>query len=223
MIKTIASVLNKLLLHSRNDWKDIYSGIFLLVRILKEENNTIKITGAKTSKSIFQITGTGNSIISEAELIEESQIVINGQNNSLKIAKGVKLRKANIIIRGSNCHITIGSGTTFGGVRIVNVGTDNLVEIGENCLFSDQIEIWASDTHSIFNEDNQKINKEQPVFIGDNVWVGSRVIILKGIEISDGAIIGMGTIVSRNIPSKTISVGIPNKVIKENVRWTNEY
>jgi acetyltransferase-like isoleucine patch superfamily enzyme len=106
---------------------------------------------------------------------------------------------------------------------MVNVGENNTIAIGEHCLFSDHIEIWASDTHSIYNEKNEKLNIEKPVIIGSNVWVGSRVIILKGIEIGEGAIIGMGTVVTKNVPSKTISVGSPNKVIKENIRWENEY
>ncbi|MDP5230066.1 MAG: acyltransferase [Cellulophaga sp.] len=210
-------------LYFQNDWNDTYTGTFWLVRIKKAKRNNVAIRNGSIKKSIFQVTGNGNTIVANDALIEDTQVVINGLNNTLYISKDVKLRKANIIIRGSNCHVEIGKGTTFGGVRIINVGVDNKINIGENCLFSDHIEIWASDTHSIYNEYNEKINKEKPIKIGDNVWVGSHVIVLKGTEINDGAIIGMGTIVSKNIPKSTISVGVPNRVINENVHWTNEY
>ncbi|WP_405410845.1 acyltransferase [Maribacter sp. Asnod1-A12] len=223
MIKTIISILNKIILQFKKNNKDNYSGNFFLVRIKKEKGNIINLTKGNFKKTFIEISGYGNSIKSTNGLIEHSQIAISGQNNTLYIAENVKLRQANIIIRGSDCNITIGKSTTFGGVRIVNVGKENNVKIGKDCLFSDHIEIWASDTHSIFNSKNEKINKELPVYIGDKVWVGSRVTILKGTKINDGAIIGMGTIVSKDIPKKTISVGVPNKVIKENVHWSLEY
>lgn len=223
MILKILSSFNKLLLKLRNGFKDEYSGLFTIVRIKKETENSILIKTNVTRKTFIKISGKGNSLISHAALIDGCDIVINGENNTIIIEENVKLRKSNIIVRGSNCSVTIGKGTTFGGVRIVNVGTGNKVEIGENCLFSDHIEIWASDTHSIFNKKNEQINKEKPIIIGNDVWIGSRVIILKGTEISNGAIVGMGAIVSKNVPEKSISVGVPNRVIKDNVHWTNEY
>ena len=131
----------------------------------------------------------------------------------------MKFRNSNIIMRGNNCSVTIGENTTFGGIRIINVGTLNSVSIGNDCLFADHIELWASDTHRIFNHENQLMNKEKPVVIGDNVWVGSRVTILKGIKIANGSIIGMGSLVVNDVPEKSISVGNPNRIIKDNVTW----
>ena len=223
IIIKLMSLINKLYLHITNGWQDKYHGIFLLTRIIKDRTNTFDSKEVTVVKSYIKLTGKGNKIITNNNLIEKSEIVINGTSNTLILHKDIKLRSANIIIRGSNNSIEIGKGTTFGGVRMVNVGENNTIAIGEHCLFSDHIEIWASDTHSIYNEKNEKLNIEKPVIIGSNVWVGSRVIILKGIEIGEGAIIGMGTVVTKNVPSKTISVGSPNKVIKENIRWENEY
>lgn len=223
MIRPLFSLTNRLYLNLTNGWKDTYKGQFFLSRIKKEKNNTVTLTNVASKRNSFKITGEKNKLISKNNLIENTKLVINGVNNTCILQDGIKLRNADIIIRGTGNVVEIGKGTTFGGVRIVNVGQKNLIQIGEDCLFSDHIEIWASDTHNIFNENSEIINKEKPVIIGNDVWVGSRVIILKGIEINDGAIIGMGTIVSRNIKAKTISVGIPNKVIKENVSWTNEY
>jgi acetyltransferase-like isoleucine patch superfamily enzyme len=172
---------------------------------------------------VISVKGKGNKISSKKNLIEKTKIVINGDSNTCVLHENVKLRNANIIIRGNANIVEIGKSTTFGGVRIVNVGENNIVQIGEDCLFSDQIEIWASDTHSIYNSKNEKINPEKPIFIDNKVWIGSKVTILKGVKINEGAIVGMGTLVSKDVPKKTISVGVPNKVIKENVYWTNEF
>ena len=52
------------------------------------------------------------------------------------------------------------------------------------------------------------------VTIGNDVWIGAKVIILGGIEVGDGAIIGAGSIVTKDIPNYAVAVGIPAKVIK---------
>ena len=90
-------------------------------------------------------------------------------------------------------------------------------------MFADFIELWASDTHSIYNSAGAFINPELPVTIGDNVWIGSHVKILKGITIGNGAIIGMNTVVTKNVMPKSLNVGIPIRCIKEEVTWSLKY
>jgi acetyltransferase-like isoleucine patch superfamily enzyme len=53
-----------------------------------------------------------------------------------------------------------------------------------------------------------------PTFIGDRVWLGANVTVLKGVSIGDDAIIGAGSVVTKNIPEKAIAVGVPAKVIR---------
>jgi acetyltransferase-like isoleucine patch superfamily enzyme len=124
-----------------------------------------------------------------------------------------------VTIRGENCKISIGNRSAFGGIRIVNVGCNNNISIGSNCMFADFIELWASDTHSIYNSVGEFINPELPVTIGDNVWIGSHVKILKGVTIGNGAIVGMNTVVTKNVMPKSLNVGNPIRCIKEEVTW----
>jgi galactoside O-acetyltransferase len=56
---------------------------------------------------------------------------------------------------------------------------------------------------------------DEPIKIGDNAWIGINCIILKGVTIGEGAIIGAGSVVTRDIPAWTIAGGNPAKVIKE--------
>jgi acetyltransferase-like isoleucine patch superfamily enzyme len=54
----------------------------------------------------------------------------------------------------------------------------------------------------------------KPTKIGDRVWIGANVTILKGVTIGDDAIVGAGSVVTKDIPARTIAVGTPAKVIK---------
>lgn len=53
-----------------------------------------------------------------------------------------------------------------------------------------------------------------PTKIGDRVWIGANVTILKGVTIGDDAVVGAGSVVTKDIPEKAIAVGNPAKVIK---------
>jgi acetyltransferase-like isoleucine patch superfamily enzyme len=56
---------------------------------------------------------------------------------------------------------------------------------------------------------------EQPVEIGDDVWIGCMSVILRGVTIGQGAIIGAGSVVANSVPPWTIVAGNPTKVIRE--------
>ncbi|XHR80500.1 MAG: acyltransferase [Gloeotrichia echinulata GP01] len=54
----------------------------------------------------------------------------------------------------------------------------------------------------------------QPTKIGDRVWIGANVTILKGVTIGNDAVVGAGSVVTKDVPEKAIAVGVPAKVIK---------
>jgi acetyltransferase-like isoleucine patch superfamily enzyme len=54
----------------------------------------------------------------------------------------------------------------------------------------------------------------KPTKIGDRVWIGANVTILKGVTIGNDAVVGAGSVVTKDIPAKAIAVGNPAKVIK---------
>ena len=90
-------------------------------------------------------------------------------------------------------------------------------------MLSSGISIRTSDSHPIFDMiTNSRINQPRSVIIGNHVWISAEAKILKGVCIGDGAIIGLGSIVTHNIPSNCIASGIPAKVIKQNINW-NKY
>ncbi|NVO27993.1 acyltransferase [Donghicola sp. C2-DW-16] len=56
---------------------------------------------------------------------------------------------------------------------------------------------------------------EGDVIIGNDVWLGARAMVMPGVTIGDGAIIGAGSVVTRDIPPMTIAAGVPAKVISQ--------
>jgi len=217
------SFVTKIYFSLKNIRVNLKSSTAFFFSIKSEKSNLLDFENSQLYKSKIICKGTNNIIISKNNLISNTQISITGSNNKLIINSEVKLRGSVIIIRGTDCEITIGSNTTFGGIRIVNVGTKNSISIGEDCLFADNIELWGSDTHPIFNNEGICINTEKSIKIGNNVWVGCRVIILKGVLIGNGSIVGMGSIVTKSIPPNVISAGCPNATVKENIKWQLNY
>ena len=81
------------------------------------------------------------------------------------------------------------------------------MRIGADCSLGPYTNILDNDFHSI--EDRRRIPESQPVLIGDNVWIGSRVIILPGITIGNDAVVGAGAVVTRDVPPRTVVAGNP--------------
>ena len=83
------------------------------------------------------------------------------------------------------------------------------VFIGPNCGF-------YTPEHPIDPiERNRLLEYAKPINIGSNVWIGGSVTILSGVAIGDNVVIGAGSIVTRDIPSNSVAVGNPCKVIKK--------
>jgi acetyltransferase-like isoleucine patch superfamily enzyme len=223
LLKKLISLLNKLILILQSANFKTSGNSFYLFKITSTKNNIFAFENTEFVKSRISVCGMGNIINTTHTLVSDTTISITGEHNKIILNDGVHLRGANIIIRGNHCSITVGRNTTFGGVRIVNVGTDCAITIGEGCLFADHVELWSSDTHPIYNNKKEIINHEAPITIGDKVWVGSHVIVLKGVSVGDGSIIGMGTLVTKDIPSHVISVGNPNRTVKEDITWSLNY
>lgn len=61
----------------------------------------------------------------------------------------------------------------------------------------------------------QGFEDEKPVYIGDDVWIGDRVIILPGVHVGNGCVIAAGSVVTKDVPRYTVVGGVPAKVIRE--------
>ena len=103
------------------------------------------------------------------------------------------------------------------------MGEHNSIIIGNECMFAEDIEIWNTDSHPILDYHGKLLNPSKPIHIGNHVWCGKHSKILKGVTIGDNAIIGMQSIVTKDIFPNTLNVGIPAKVIRENINWDRHF
>jgi acetyltransferase-like isoleucine patch superfamily enzyme len=93
------------------------------------------------------------------------------------------------------------------------------VEFGSNILIGSSVYISDHDHGTSKYEDLKQVPTDRilissPVVIGDNVWIGEKAIILKGVKIGRNSIIGAGSVVTKDVPEYSIVVGVPAKVIK---------
>ena len=61
----------------------------------------------------------------------------------------------------------------------------------------------------------QRLAKALPIKIGSDVWIGGNVVILQGVTIGDNVVIGAGAVVTNDIPSNSVAMGIPARVVKK--------
>lgn len=115
--------------------------------------------------------------------------------------------------RTSNALIEIGADTTLSnGVSIIALDS---VSIGRDCRIGDSVAIYDSDFHELSPATrNRSAGEVRPVTIGDNVWLGSRVMVLKGVTIGNNSVVAAGAVVAQCIPANVLAGGVPAKVIR---------
>ena len=87
------------------------------------------------------------------------------------------------------------------------------VTIGDDCFIGPNVSIYTACHSTDPAERNSRREWAKPVTIGDNVWIGGSVTILPGIKIGDNVTIGAGSVVVNDIPSGSVAVGNPCRVI----------
>lgn len=90
----------------------------------------------------------------------------------------------------------------------------NHILLGEDFLSSTNLELRDSDGHEL-----NGVKKNGPIIIGNHVWLGTRVTVLEGVTIGDGAVIGACSLVTKNIPPKCLAYGVPATERRNNIEW----
>ena len=108
---------------------------------------------------------------------------------------------------GKNCQICN---------RFTAVSEGEGIEIGDNVLVGSSVTVLDSDFHEIDPEKRVGGNpKTGKVVLGDNVWIGDRVMILKGTTIGKNSVVAAGAVVSGEFPANVVIGGVPARVIRE--------
>lgn len=184
-----------------------------------DSSNIVELNECQVSHCSFNIHGVGNRIIIDnGANVCYCGFNITGNNNTIQLDGCTGIMS--LTLRGDRHNVTIGKDTSMESVYMICMGQNNRITIGEDCMFSGGIELWNSDTHLITDLDGNPTNPSKPITIGNHVWIGKNVKILKGVTIGDNSIIGMDTVVTRNVPVHSIAAGNPARVVREgNADW----
>ena len=122
------------------------------------------------------------------------------------------------IIRGRE-YINFGKDVWVGYFCMID-GSGGL-DIGDNVTFSSGVHVYTHDSsfYRLYNRKKDEQNgthiDRAPVKIGNNVQIGANSIVLKGVTIGDNVVVGAMSLVKDDIPSNSIAVGNPCKVLKK--------
>lgn len=138
------------------------------------------------------------------------------------------------IFESKEGEITIGNHTYIGGSTFIS---RSKIEIGDNVTIAWGCTIYDHNSHSLDYIERRKdiddqLNdirsgqnfitnknwasvKSAPIKICNDAWIGMNVIILKGVTIGEGAVVGAGSVVTKDVPAWTVVAGNPAKIIKQ--------
>lgn len=129
----------------------------------------------------------------------------------------------NVVLGGpgdfSYRSIVLGSDVYIGPRATFNSAIST-IRIGSKVLFGPEVTIMGGDHRFdvvgryIYDVTEKVPDNDRDVVIEDDVWIGARVVILKGVTIGRGSVIGAGSVVTKSIPPYSVAVGNPAKVIR---------
>lgn len=136
---------------------------------------------------------------------------------AIRIGSGLSGRFA-INLWGKS-SVAIGDDTSSNGTRIVCADSD--FRCGSDCMFSDGITIQTQDQHAIVDLSTGEIVNmgRKLIQLEDHVWIGRGAMIGPRCTLGKGSIVGLGSVVTKDVPRFTAVAGVPARVVRENVTW----
>lgn len=201
--------------------RDWFGGTRIIVR---GSRHSVNVHQSRLIRTNIKIDGASNILeIEPGTRLIDSVIVIKGKGHHVHIGRNCLLNRMTLVLQSSECHVKIGNLTTSSSVNI-DLGEPRLsLQIGDDCMFSHRVEIMCGDAHSLDDAfTGDRLNPPKNIQIGNHVWLGAESAILKGSSVGDNSIIGFRSVVTSQIPSCSLAVGIPARVTRNGVTWTRD-
>lgn len=135
-----------------------------------------------------------------------------------------------LLIRG-RVAIGVGSRIEVAPGALVDVGEDSYfspnvriivssgLTIGRGCAVGWDVQILDDDQH-VFRSGDRQRPRSAPIALGDHVWVGSKAMIFKGVQIADGCVVASGAVVTRSVDEpNSLIAGNPASVVRRGIAW----
>ena len=192
----------------------------------EQSRNRIHVDGAaSTGNSQFDFQGDNNLVrIGADSKLQNCNLHFQGNRNVVSFGTDCDIRGMHMLILGDGNVIDIGNKVTINASPIqptvINAVGSRRITIGEGSLFSNNIEIHTSDYHGIYDKNGNRVNPDKDIVIGKYVWIGLGCKILKGAKISDGSVVGAGTVVTKSFDEKNVILaGNPAGIVKRQIFW----
>ncbi|MCM1378248.1 MAG: acyltransferase [Clostridium sp.] len=183
--------------------------------VFRDISGKIKVNG-NLRKGLIRF-GSNQPLATRDMQYERTIIDITGE---LIISGNIHIAPGSRISINENARLLLGKNfNTTGNVTII---CDKEINIGDNCLFSWDIQIMDADFHKINNVNGKCINLPRAIEVGDNVWVCSKTIILKGTRIANGCVIGAGSVLTKQFNEENcIIAGNGNNcsIVRREISW----
>ena len=137
-------------------------------------------------------------------------------NKNIKIEKKSHFADYSIIEKNKDSDISLGKNFYLGYFSIISCQKN--ISVGENVIIGPHVKIYDHDHKFEMNNESLNFSKldSEKIIIGNNVWIGASVTILKGSKIGDNVVVAANTIVRGNLKSNFLYYGYPNKFKKLN-------
>lgn len=190
-----------------------------------DRGNLIQYTGEPLTRGInIVFRGSNNRLVVDAPARIDRLTVLFDCNNAV-VAIGANDRRTGSHLRlnsrvGEDSKILIGKWVTMTNTCYMTVAEGQTITVGDDCMIASGNALRAHDGHPIFDlETGKRNNPARSITVGNHVWLGEEAVVMAGATIGDGAVVGIRSVVTKNIPNNSIAVGVPARVVKRNIAW----
>lgn len=171
------------------------------------KNSKLNVAGQKKCFIGLRLKGLGS--------LDRAVTVIGaGENAELNLSGSIIGRGA-VVSAGPGAKITLGEGSYLNDGSQIYASEE--IKVGKDCAISWNVTLIDNDGHSAGNNP-----VSAPINIGNRVWIGCNVTILKGVTIGDGSIVAAGAVVISSFPPKSLIGGVPAKLLRSDASWSNK-
>lgn len=186
-----------------------------------------------------------NVLYIRGALLRGCRVRVEGENNEVHISPLCRLTQCEIHIRGNNNRLYLGAHCNVAQTRFcleddansVALGTDCMLvgptelaategttlTLGAGCMLSANTDVRTGDSHALYDAEGARCNAARDVCLEEQVWLGNRAMVLKGVRLARGCVVGAGSVVTRACAQpECVLAGNPAEIKRRGVRWTAE-
>lgn len=160
------------------------------------------------------LAGNSSLSIGDGVFVPRTIEVRGNDDGRIIIGKGVTIDSGARLSVANRATLRVGNRVGIGPYNFFNAFDD--LTIGDDTMFGPLVNVNCAD-HGIElgRPMREQYGTYGPVSIGSDCWLGSMVVVLKGVTIGEGAVVGAGSVVTKDIPEYAIAAGVPAEVIRE--------